>query len=163
MLHKLLSIYRGLKLSKWKSVDDHPAFSNIVAGHRKRGATIGKMVRVIGTIDALNPQLVSIGDYSVIGLHSALMTHCPIRGSLACKIGNFVYIGYGAVILPGVTVGDNCVVGANAVVTRDVPSGNIVAGNPARIIRKIEQKELDKIERTLHQGRLFNFENDKVV
>jgi len=163
MLKKLKQVYRGFKLSPWKCLDDHPVFSNIVAGHRKRGAIIGKMVRLIGTIDGLNPQLVSIGDYSVIGLHSAILTHCPIRGSLPCKVGRFVYVGFGAVLLPGVTVGDNCVVGAGAVVTRDVPSGSIVAGNPARIIRKIKPTELEKIEYTLRQGRMFNLENDKVL
>lgn len=51
-------------------------------------------------------------------------------------IGNGVFIGIGARIMPGVTLGDHCVVGANAVVTHDVPSGVIVAGVPAREIGK---------------------------
>jgi maltose O-acetyltransferase len=51
-----------------------------------------------------------------------------------------VWIGGAAVILPGVTVGWNSVVGAGAVVTRDVPANTVVAGNPARIIREIEQE-----------------------
>src|SRR5690606_21737189 len=50
-------------------------------------------------------------------------------------IGNDVWIGHGAVVLPGVTVGDGAVVGANTVVTRDVAPYTIVAGAPARVLR----------------------------
>lgn len=51
------------------------------------------------------------------------------------KIGANVWIGGGAIILPGVTIGDDAIVGAGAVVTRDVAAGVTVAGNPARPIR----------------------------
>lgn len=63
------------------------------------------------------------------------------RMVIICKpvhICRRVWIGAGATILPGVTVGENSVVGAASVVTRDVPPDCIVAGNPARIIRKIK-------------------------
>jgi maltose O-acetyltransferase len=49
------------------------------------------------------------------------------------RIGRNVWIGGGAIILPGVTVGDDALIGAGAVVTRDVPAGATVAGNPARV------------------------------
>jgi maltose O-acetyltransferase len=48
-----------------------------------------------------------------------------------------VWLGGGAIVLPGVTIGENSVVGAGAVVTRDVPANVVVAGNPARIIRSL--------------------------
>jgi acetyltransferase-like isoleucine patch superfamily enzyme len=51
------------------------------------------------------------------------------------RVGNNVWIGYGACILRGVTVGDNAIVGTSAVVTRDVPANAVVAGIPARVIR----------------------------
>lgn len=54
------------------------------------------------------------------------------------KIGKRVWIGIAATILPGVTIGDNSIVGAGAVVTKDVPANVIVAGNPAKIIKHIE-------------------------
>src|SRR5690625_4748899 len=54
---------------------------------------------------------------------------CPVQ------IGANCWIGAGALILPGVSVGDDAIIGAGAVVTRDVPPGATVAGNPARIIR----------------------------
>jgi acetyltransferase-like isoleucine patch superfamily enzyme len=53
-------------------------------------------------------------------------------------VGNNVWIGYGACILRGVTVGDNAVIGTNAVVTRDVPANAVVAGVPARVLRMRE-------------------------
>lgn len=55
------------------------------------------------------------------------------------RVGNNVWIGYGACILRGVTVGDNAIVGAAAVVTKDVPANAVVAGVPARVIRMREE------------------------
>jgi acetyltransferase-like isoleucine patch superfamily enzyme len=55
------------------------------------------------------------------------------------RVGNNVWIGYGACILRGVTVGDNAVIGTSAVVTRDVPANAVVAGVPARILRMREE------------------------
>jgi acetyltransferase-like isoleucine patch superfamily enzyme len=51
------------------------------------------------------------------------------------RVGNNVWIGYGACVLRGVTVGDNCIVGTNSVLTREVPENAVVAGVPARVIR----------------------------
>lgn len=56
-------------------------------------------------------------------------------------IGNNVWFGAGVTVLPGVTVGDNAIVGAGSVVTKDVPSNAIVAGNPARLIRMITDED----------------------
>jgi acetyltransferase-like isoleucine patch superfamily enzyme len=54
------------------------------------------------------------------------------------RVGNNVWIGYGACILRGVTVGDNAVIGTNSVVTKDVPENAVVGGVPARVIRMRE-------------------------
>ena len=53
------------------------------------------------------------------------------------RLGRNVWLGGGAIILPGVTVGDNSIVGAGSVVTKDVPANSIVVGNPARVLRQI--------------------------
>jgi maltose O-acetyltransferase len=53
------------------------------------------------------------------------------------EIGSDVWVGGGAIILPGVTIGSRAVIGAGSVVTRDVPAGVLVAGNPSRIVRDI--------------------------
>lgn len=57
----------------------------------------------------------------------------------AIVIEDNVWIGSGAILLPGVRIERNAVVGAGAVVTRNVPMNTVVAGNPARVIRRIEQ------------------------
>lgn len=53
-------------------------------------------------------------------------------------IGNDCWIASNVVICAGVTIGDNCVIGAGSVVTRDIPSNSLAAGNPCRVIRKVE-------------------------
>ena len=55
-----------------------------------------------------------------------------LEGGKPIRIGNNVWIGGGAIVLPGVTVGDDAVIGAGSVVTRDLPAGVVVVGNPAR-------------------------------
>ena len=55
------------------------------------------------------------------------------------------YLGAGVIILPGVTIGDNSIVGAGSVVTKDVPTNVIVVGNPARVLRQITEDD-DRFE-----------------
>jgi len=59
----------------------------------------------------------------------------------AVRIGNKAWIGFNAIILKGVNIGEGAIVGAGSVVTRDVPAFTIAAGNPARPIRELEQHE----------------------
>jgi acetyltransferase-like isoleucine patch superfamily enzyme len=74
--------------------------------------------------------------------HGVVEVERPIRLQGIYKrdveVGNNVWIGYGACILRGVSVGDNSVIGTNSVVTKDVPANAIVGGVPARIIRMRE-------------------------
>ena len=53
-------------------------------------------------------------------------------------IGDNCFIGWHSIVLPGVTIGNDCVIAAGAVVTKDIPAGSIAAGNPARVIGKTE-------------------------
>jgi maltose O-acetyltransferase len=55
------------------------------------------------------------------------------------EIGSDVWIGGGAIILPGVRIGSGAVVGAGSVVTREIPAGAFAAGNPCRVIREITE------------------------
>ncbi|WP_442858302.1 hypothetical protein [Arthrobacter sp. SLBN-83] len=55
-------------------------------------------------------------------------------------IGNYVYIGPGAVLFGGITIGDGAVIGANSVVSADVPAGVLVAGAPAKKIRDVDHR-----------------------
>lgn len=61
--------------------------------------------------------------------------------ALPVKIGNGSWLGGGVIVLPGVTIGDGCVIGAGSVVTKDIPSNSLAVGNPCRVIRKINEEE----------------------
>ena len=61
----------------------------------------------------------------------------PIIAKGKVIIGNNVWIGDKATVLPGVSIGDGAIIGANSVVTKDVPAFSVVAGNPAKIIKKL--------------------------
>ena len=63
--------------------------------------------------------------------------------NLPVHIGNRVWIGAGAVILPGVTIGDGSVIGAGSVVTKDIPPGVVAAGNPCRVMREIGERDYE--------------------
>lgn len=62
-------------------------------------------------------------------------------------IGNGNWFGNGSMVMPGVTVGDKCVIGAGSIVTKDIPSYSMVAGNPARVIKQydFDSKEWRKV------------------
>ncbi|MES1038116.1 acyltransferase [Peribacillus simplex] len=66
------------------------------------------------------------------------------------KIGNNTFIGNDAIILPGVTIGDNCIIGAGSVVTRSIPSNSVAAGVPAKVLRSI-QEYLENNEPLMHE------------
>lgn len=76
----------------------------------------------------------------VIGDNVHVGTNVTIGGNAredgTPRVGNNVYIGGGAQILGPITLGDGCLVGANSVVTKDVPARTVVAGNPARVLRE---------------------------
>ena len=57
--------------------------------------------------------------------------------ALPITIGNDVWIGGGVIVLPGVTIGDNCVIGAGSVVTRSIPSNSLAVGNPCQVVKTI--------------------------
>ena len=62
-------------------------------------------------------------------------------------VGNNVWFGGNAVVLPGVTIGDDVVIGAGSVVTKDIPSGVLAAGNPCKVIREITEEDKKSFNR----------------
>ena len=92
-----------------------------------------------------------VGDYTMFGPNVTVATagH-PVWPALReqgyqfnapVRIGRNCWIGAGALLLPGVTVGDNTVVGAGSVVTRDLPANVVAAGNPCRVLREIGERD----------------------
>jgi maltose O-acetyltransferase len=110
---------------------------------------IGDHVYLNVSCTILDCNQVRIGDHVMIGpavqVYTAahdIQAESRIQGWEVAKpvtIEDNVWIGGGAIILPGVKVERNSVVGAGAVVTRNVPANTVVAGNPAKVIREIEQ------------------------
>ena len=94
---------------------------------------------------------VKIGDYTFFGpaVQIYTATH-PMNARLRrtqefgrpIQIGSDVWVGGGAIVCPGVTIGSKTVIGAGSVVTKDVPAGVFAAGNPCRVIREIKEESL---------------------
>lgn len=94
------------------------------------------LVSLKATLDRTYPQGVHIGEGSAVNFGAVILTHDMAASKrLHTRIGKYSGIGARSIILPGVTVGDHAIVAAGAVVTKDVPSNTIVAGNPAKVIR----------------------------
>ena len=92
-----------------------------------------------------------VGDYTMFGPNVTVATagH-PILPELReqvyqynalVHIGRNYWIGAGAIILPGITIGDNVVVGADSVVTKDIPDNVVAVGNPCKVLRKINEHD----------------------
>lgn len=93
---------------------------------------------------------VRIGDYTFFGpaVQIYTATH-PLDARLRrtqesgkpIRIGSDVWVGGGAILCPGVTIGDRTVIGAGSVVTKDIPAGVLAVGNPCRVIRQLDNPE----------------------
>lgn len=116
--------------------------------HRARGVRIGRGV-LLGSnvnIDNVYPNLITIGDGAALAGSNVLLAHSKPPEYFRGVVDSFAapviieanaWIGIGAIILSGVTVGEGSVVSAGSVVTRDVPPHSLVAGNPSRRIKEL--------------------------
>ena len=116
--------------------------------HIKRGMKVGENCSLMdgSTFDYGHCNLITIGNNVTIAPQAYLLAHdASTKRDLGyTKIGlinikDNVFIGARALIMPGVTVGENSIVAAGAVVTKDVPANTVVAGNPAQVITTKEE------------------------
>ena len=110
-----------------------------------KNITIGNRVFINAGCKSQNQGGIVIGDDALIGPNTVLATldhdldpeKRPILHPAPICIGRRVWIGAGVVITKGVTIGDNSVIAAGAVVTRDIPANVIAAGVPAKVLREL--------------------------
>lgn len=111
----------------------------------------GKNVYANFNLTLVDDTHIYVGDYTMFGPNVTVATagH-PILPELRQKglqynfpvhIGKNCWLGAGVVVLPGVTIGDNVVVGAGSIVTKDIPSGVVAVGNPCRVLREVNEHD----------------------
>lgn len=121
---------------------------------RKQGVKIGQNTIFRGprcaAIDISRPSLVEIGNYVDMNLNFTILTHDYatsvflrvykkfVNSSGMVKIGNNIYFGKNCTILKGVTIGDNCIVGAGSLVITNIPANSVAAGIPAKVICSLD-------------------------
>lgn len=124
---------------------------------RYKGVTVGKNCRIIIREFGTEPWLISIGDNVTISDGVKLLTHDGstwlIRDDSGrrylykrIKIGNNVFIGVNSVLMPGVVIEDNVIIAAGSIVTKSVPAGCIVGGNPAKKIGSFDKYRSDVLQ-----------------
>lgn len=118
-------------------------FGDPIKKHIKRGLKVGKNFSLLEEVilDHSHTFHIEIGDDVTMAPRVHVLAHdASTKKGLGftrigkVTIGNRVFIGASAIILPGVVIGDDVIIGAGSVVSGDIPSGQLVAGNPAKII-----------------------------
>lgn len=142
---------------------------------------IGKNTQLIapGPNFGSEPYLITIGDNTTVSFDVAFVTHdggTRVLRNLAeneeekqtviygeIKIGNNCFIGCRTTILPGVTIGDNTIIGAGSVVTRDIPANTVAAGVPCKPICTIEEYKKKHKDEFLYMVKLPYAEKKKFL
>ena len=126
------------------------------------------------SLDCFGKAKIYIGDGSVLTSNVLILTHdysidCGLvsiekenkeREAIMYKdviIGKNTFVGQRSVVLPGVSIGDNCIIGAGCVVSKNIPNDSIVVGNPCKIIKNTKEWALDK-----YKNNLFELGNKRI-
>lgn len=145
-----------------KILDKLQMHRNPVAYARKKGVTVGERCKLITpTHWGSEPWLITIGNHVELSANVTLLTHDGavwvlddlLPDQKVLKYGKIIihdncFIGRGVTIMPGVEIGENCVIGACSLVTKSVPANSVYAGNPARFICSTEDYLKKCIENT---------------
>ena len=125
-----------------------PPFHANWAGHH---AHFGRQVYANFNLTLVDDADIYVGDCTMIGPNVTIATagH-PIlpelreeayQYNLPVHIGRNVWLGAGVIVMPGVTIGDNTVIGAGSIVTKDIPANVVAVGNPCRVMREIGDRD----------------------
>jgi len=115
---------------------------------KERGLRIGKNPKILQDviIDDAHCWHIEIGDDVTMAPRVHILAHDASTKTFLgytkigkVKIGDRVFIGAGTIILPGVTIGDDVVIGAGSIVSGDIPSASVATGNPARVIKTLDE------------------------
>ena len=117
----------------------------------------GKNVYAKFNLTLVDDTHIYVGDYTMIGPNVTIATagH-PLLPELrrqgyqynkSIRIGRNCWIGAGAVIVPGVHIEDNAVIGAGSIVTKDIPSDVVAVGNPCKVLREIDEAEIERLKK----------------
>ncbi|GBE52545.1 putative acetyltransferase [bacterium BMS3Bbin14] len=129
-----------------------------------RGLILGENVSIVDTFffDPSHCFLISIGDNCTIAPRVRLIAHDASTKKFLgytkigrIDIGKNCFLGDSAIVLPCVTIGSGSIVGAGSVVTKDIPVGMVVAGNPAQVICSVNEY-LDKMKAMSRDKKIFN-------
>ena len=124
-----------------------PFHSNFGGGH----VHFGKNIYANFGLTMVDDTHIYVGDYTMFGPNVIIATagH-PIlpelreknyQYNMPVRIGKNCWLGAGVIIVPGITIGDNVVIGAGSVVTKDLPSNVAAAGNPCKVLREVNERD----------------------
>lgn len=122
-----------------------------IAYARKKGVMVGNNCRIYIRSWGSEPFLIHLGDDVTVTAGVKFITHdgstCLVKDNKGNRyqyyapiyVGSHVFIGVNTIIMPGVTIGSNVVIGAGSVVTKDIPSDSVAIGVPARVVSSFEE------------------------
>lgn len=164
----LLKIFKTI-FNKSYALLNHEGYARYI------GVNVGDNLRIYGNPYAMfstNPWCVTLGDNVHITTECLFITHDggtllfrhlvpDLEITAPINVGNNVYFGVRSIILPGVNIGDNCIVAAGSIVTKDIPDNTVVGGIPAKYIQSTDEYFEKAKKKSLHLGHLKYEEKDE--
>jgi acetyltransferase-like isoleucine patch superfamily enzyme len=159
--HRFLGVLRYIRNQIWAKLDP-------LGYARSIGVRLGSNVNFFGMPQGMfgtEPWLITIGNNVYITAGCQFITHDggtlilrkevpDLELTATITIGNDVYIGVRTLIMPGVSIGNRCIIGAGSIVTRNIPGNSVAAGVPARVIKSTDDYLKSAEARSLHFGHM---------